>query len=586
MTVEAEATRAGDTGGPVDRRGSAWPNRRRWMVPLLLVGGWLLGTAWRIWLARHASMPFAHTDEDSYLNTARALAGGPGGFSSENETLRRIGYPLLIAPAFLLDRDFVDTYLLVRVINAALNATVLPLAYLLGRRLMGLRPGPALAAAAGAATLPAVAFHATVAMTDAVLGPLLLAWLLAVHRLVERPGPVAAAVCGTLVGAAHLVHSRGVVIVAGFALLALALVVRRRLDPAALLAAVLPVVAAVLVNEAGVRLLGETVQLLGNPASGNVGRAVTSVRGLSQVLASVGTQVWYLTVVTFGLAGLAGAEAVTRLCRRGGAATRWTFGVALLTTVGVAVGAEAVLAGIPDRVPDAIYARYVQMFAPFWMLVGIGLLFGVAYRPLLRRAGAAVLLLAAGGALIHLRLAHAAAQGAPLRWGGFSAPDLMALTGGWRQLRPLVGSAIGVAGCLLLVLVLATRHRTARTRLLGVVLTTLVVVNVATMQVITQRLIRPLAAAGTPVPGVTDLGVRPPERVAASTGVPYQLRFNLSHQVTWTEVPWFRDRPPADAEVVFARWTPGEPDDWDGTRYGFVRLGGDPHRKWAGWRRR
>jgi hypothetical protein len=37
--------------------------------------------------------------------------------------------------------------------------------------------------------------------------------------------------------------------------------------------------------------------------------------------------------------------------------------------------------------------------------------------------------------------------------------------------------------------------------------------------------------------------------------------------------------------VVFVRWAPGEPDDWDGTRYGFVRLGGNPEQRWAAWRR-
>ncbi|MBX7268091.1 hypothetical protein KIF24_19985 [Micromonospora sp. Llam7] len=136
MTVDAEAIRVAAAAAPPRRR-PVLP-----LVPLLLVLGWLLGVAWRVWLARNASMPFAHTDEDGYLNTARALAGGPGGFSSENETLRRIGYPLLIAPAFLLDREFVDTYLLVRLINAALNATLLPLGYLLGRRLLGLRRPP------------------------------------------------------------------------------------------------------------------------------------------------------------------------------------------------------------------------------------------------------------------------------------------------------------------------------------------------------------------------------------------------------------------------------------------------------------
>ncbi|MFV2103422.1 hypothetical protein [Micromonospora sp. LOL_024] len=573
MSVEAEAIRVADANRPVP------PARREWPLPLLLVLGWLLGVAWRVWLARHASMPFAHTDEDSYLNTARALAGGPGGFSSENETLRRIGYPLLIAPAFLLDRDFADTYLIVRVVNAALNATLLPLAYLLGRQLLGLGRGPALAAATLAATVPAAAFHAAAAMTDAVLAPLLLAWLLAVHRLLDRPGAAAAALGGTLAGACHLVHSRGVVVVAAYAGLVLALVVRRRLGSAGLLAAVLPVLAAAFANEAGVRLLGDTVQLLGSPADGNALRALTSGSGLAQVLASAGTQLWYLTVVTFGLAGLGGADALRRLCRTGDEPGRWTTGVALAVTVGVAVGAEAVLAGVPDRVPDAIYARYVQMLAPFWLLVGVGVLSGLAYRSLLRTAAVTVALLTAGGALIHVRLAHAVSSGVALRYGDFSAPDLAALTDGQQGMRPLVGAAIGVAGVLLVVGAARSRHTRAA------VLAVLVLANVATTQVIAERLIRPMAEVGTPVPAVADLGIRPVERVAVSTGVPYQLRFNLGHQVTWTEVPWFADRPPAAADVVFARWAPGEPDDWDGARHRFVRLGGDPERRWAAWRR-
>ncbi|WP_433532353.1 hypothetical protein ACQPYA_10125 [Micromonospora sp. CA-263727] len=574
MTVGAPATR------PAATAGTAAPARRRLGLPLLLVLGWLLGVAWRIWLARYSAMPIGHTDEDSYLNTARALAGGPGGFSSENETLRRIGYPLLIAPAFLLDRDFVDTYLLVRLINAALNAALFPLAFLLGRRLLGLSRWAALAAAGVAATLPAALLYAGMAMTDAVLAPLLLAWLLAAHRLVERPGPAAAAVGGALAGAFHLVHSRGVVVVAGYAVLLLALVVRRRLGPAGLLAATLPVLAAAVGNEAGVRLLGDTVQLLGNPPDGGSLRSVLSGRGLSQVLASAGTQLWYLMVVTFGLAGLAGADAVTRLRRRGDDAARWTLGLALLTTVGVAVGAEVVLAAVPGRVPDAIYARYVQTLAPFWLLVGVGVLFGVAYRPLLRRAAVTVVLLAAGGWLVQLRLADAVAGGAPLRYGMFSAPDLMVLTGGWPQMRPLVGAAVGAGGCLLLVL--AAR----RARLRAIMLAVLLVVNVATTQVIMHRLVRPLGVAGTPAPSVTELGIRPGERVAAAKAVPYAIRHNLSHQVTWTEVPWFTDRPPAAAGVVFARWVPGRPGDWDGTRYGFDRIGGNAAQEWAAWRRR
>ncbi|MEU5938208.1 hypothetical protein ABZ807_03310 [Micromonospora sp. NPDC047548] len=558
----------------------AAPARRRWLVPALLVLGWLAGVAWRMWLARHVALPIAHTDEDSYLNTARALAGGPGGFSSENGPLRRVGYPMLISPAFLGERDFTTSYRLVQLINAAVNATVLPLAYLLARRLLTLRRSYALVAAAVAATLPATAFYAQVAMIDAVLAPLVLAWLLAVHRWVARPGALAAATVGTLVGAFHLLHSRGLVIVAVHAGLVLLLLARRRATPGQVLAATLPVLALALVNEAGIRLLGDRVYLLGDPPDGGTVRAVASGQGLLRLGAAVVTQLWYLVVITFGLAGIAWAAALRELRRPGrDAAARWTLGVALVTSVGVAGGASVILAGITTKPLDAIYGRYVQMLAPFWLLVGVGVLLTVAYRVLLTRAAVAVALLAAGAALITARLAYVASRGHELRYGGFGAPDLMALTGGWHEFRPFTGAAVGGLACLLLVAaVRAPRLRVP-------VLAALLVVNLGTMQVITDRLVRPMAAATAPAPRVADLGVRPGERVYASLGVHYILRFNLSHQVTWTDVRWFAEQPPAAADVVFVRWAPGEPDDWDGARYGFVRLGGNPDQHWAAWRR-
>lgn len=578
-TAPADRIPADEGPGGATPAGAA-ASGRRWVVPVLLVVGWLLGVGWRMWLARHIQLPIAHTDEDSYLNTARALAGGPGGFSSENGPLRRVGYPMLIGPAFLGDRDFTDSYRLVQLINALVNAALFPLSYLLGRRLLGLRRSAALAAAAAAATLPAAAFYANVAMIDAVLAPLLVAWLLAVHRWVRRPGPLAAATVGVLVGAFHLLHSRGLVIVAVHAGLVLLLLARRRIRPRGMLAALLPVLALALVNEAGIRLLGDRVYLLGDAPGGGTLRAIASGQGLLRLGAAIGTQLWYLVVITFGLAGVAWAATVRELRRPDrGDVVRWTLGVALVATVGVAVGASVILAGITSKPLDAIYGRYVQMLAPFWLLVGVGMLFAAGRRAALRRTAVAVGLLVVGAALIAARLAYVRSRGHELRYGGFSAPDLMALTGGWRELRPVTGALVGVAGCLLLVAAL----RAPRLRV--PVLVALVVVNLGTMQVISQRMVRPLVTATEPTPRVADLGVRPGERVYASVGVHYILRFNLSHQVTWTDVRWFGDRPPAAADVVFVRWAPGEPDDWDGARYGFVRLGGNPAQHWAAWRR-
>ncbi|MGC5307329.1 hypothetical protein [Micromonospora zamorensis] len=553
---------------------------RRWVVPLLLVVGWMLSVAWRMWLSRHIVLPIAHTDEDSYLNTARALAGGPGGFSSENDLLRRVGYPMLISPAFLGDRDFADSYRLVQLINAMVNSALLPLAYLLGRRLLRLRRSYALLGAVAAATLPATAFYAGVAMIDTVMAPLVVAWLLAVHRWIERPGPLAAATVGLLVGGFHLLHSRGLVIVAVHAGLVLLLFARRRISPPAILAALLPVLAMALVNAAAIRHLGDKVYLLGSTPGGGSVEAVASAQGVVRVSAGVATQLWYLVVITFGMAGVAWAAAVRELWRpRHGDAVRWTMGVALVVTVGVAGGASVILAGITGKPLDAIYGRYVQMLAPFWLLVGLGVLLTAGSRVVLRRAAVAVALLVGGGALIAVRLAYVASRGHRLRYGGFSAPDLVALTGGLREMRPVIGSLVGIAGCLLLVAtVLVPRLRMP---VLGV----LVVVNLVTMQVIDHRIVRPAVASTAPMPRVADVGVRPGERVWASTGVDYVTRFNLSHQVTWTDVRWFSEQPPAAAQAVFARWAPGQADDWDGTAYGFVRLGGNPAQHWAAWRR-
>ncbi|MGC4810928.1 hypothetical protein ACLQ29_10410 [Micromonospora sp. DT228] len=553
---------------------------RRWLVPLLLVVGWVLSVAWRMWLSRHIVLPIAHTDEDSYLNTARALTGGPGGFSSENDLLRRVGYPMLISPAFLGDRDFSDSYRIVQLINAMVNSTLLPLAYLLGRRLLGLRRSYALLGAVAAATLPATAFYAGIAMIDTVMAPLVVAWLLAVHRWISRPGPLAAATVGLLVGGFHLLHSRGLVIVAVHAGLVLLLLVRRRIGPPSVLTALLPVLAMALVNAAAIRYLGDRVYLLGSTPGGGTVEAVASVQGVVRVGAGVATQLWYLVVITFGMAGVAWAAAVRELWRpRHGDAARWTMGVALVVTVGVAGGASVILAGITGKPLDAIYGRYVQMLAPFWLLVGLGVLLTAGRRVVLRRAAVAVALLVGGGALIAVRLAYVASQGHRLRYGGFSAPDLAALTGGWREMRPVLGSLVGIGGCLLLVA--AALVPRLRLPMFGV----LVVANLVTMQVIEHRIVRPAVASTAPTPRVADVGVRPGERVWASTGVHYVLRFNLSHQVTWTDVRWFGEQPPAAAQVVFARWAPGQPDDWDGTAYGFVRLGGNPAQHWAAWRR-
>ena len=136
---------------------------------------------------------------------------------------------------FWLIRNPVAVYRAVLVVNAAVSATLMPLACVAGRRL-GLGRPAAYGVAAVAALLPAGFFYAEFAMADAIFPVLVLGWLLATHSWLTASssrGRYAAAVgAALLAGYAYAVHSRGDVIVAG-SVVAGVLVAWRRLVPAA-----------------------------------------------------------------------------------------------------------------------------------------------------------------------------------------------------------------------------------------------------------------------------------------------------------------------------------------------------------------
>jgi len=195
------------------------PTRRwAWRWALLLAVGWLAEFGLRLWFSRAQTVPLANPDESAYLIAARVLAGGPTTDFSYS-TLYQGGYPLLITPVYWFTSNAVAVYHAVLVINAAVSAALMPLAYVAGRRLGLVRPA-AYAVAAVTALLPAGLFYAEYAMTDAIYPVLVLAWLLTVHSwLTARSarGQYAAAVGSALLaGYAYAVHSRGTVIVLSY----------------------------------------------------------------------------------------------------------------------------------------------------------------------------------------------------------------------------------------------------------------------------------------------------------------------------------------------------------------------------------
>ncbi|GAA0507663.1 hypothetical protein Ade02nite_50060 [Paractinoplanes deccanensis] len=545
--------------------------------------GWLAGVLWRLWLGQPLTHPIAHTDEDSYLNVARALAGGPGGFSSETPLFRRAGYPLLIAPAYLLGSDFAATYKIIQIVNAAVSALSLPLAYLLARRMFGLGRWAGLAAAFAAATVPAGVFWSLVGMTDAIMAPLLLGWFLAMHWWLRDAGRKRAAVTvGLLTGILYAVHIRGTILLAvylGF----LALALWRRRVPVRLAGlSLVPVALSAALNQAIILWLGDKVHLRGDIVGAGTLEVFTDADRLRVFAGSFGTNVWYMCVVTAGLAGLAWTVSAVEMLRPArDAAFRWTAGLALAGTFAVTAGAALILAGLPGD-GDALYSRYVQAFVPFWLLFGVAALINEAAllrKPVLRYTVVPVLLLVAGGLFVAYRLRYAAEHGQRLGYGTFGGPDLITVTAGWARLRPYAGTVIALAG--LAVLVLLTRLRA----LVIPALALIVAANAVTMSVMRDRLVEPLGERfSTPI-DLAALGVGPGDRVALGGGMTREGYFVMYHEVYWQDLAHVpAGEPPADVDVVIGRYAPGV--TWDGAAYGFVLLQASPKKgQIAVWRR-
>ncbi|MEU8814527.1 hypothetical protein [Actinoplanes sp. NPDC048796] len=559
-TVQRDATAAKESSG-----------RLRWAIIGALVLGWLAAFVWRLWLGHPITHPVAHTDEDSYMNAARAIAGGPGGFSSETPLFRRVGYPLLVSPAFLFNLDFATSYKIVQVINAAISALTLPLAYLLARRMFGLKTWVALAAGVVAVTMPAGTFWSLVGMTDAVMAPLLLGWFLAVHWwLGDTTRKGAAITVGALTGALYMVHVRGTILAAVYFAFLAFLIYRRKATWRLAALSVVPLVLLVALNQIIIVLLGDKVHIRGDIVGGGTLEVFTSAQRLQVFFGSLGTNIWYMCVVTAGLAGIGWALATFEMFRpKRDVAFRWTGGLALFSTLGVALGAALILAGLVDTNADAIYSRYVQAFVPFWIVFGFAVVVRSSLREVAKYAVVPVLVLGAGGALIAYRLHYVAEQGHKLSYGVFGGPDIMTITGGYANFRPLVGTAIGLAG--LAVIVALTRFR----RLAIPVLVLIVAANLVTMSVMRDRLIQALGDKFSTAIDLKKLGVGPGDKVALSTRMTNEGYFVMYHDVYWQEVGFLPKSglPPADVDVVIGRYIPSYPDyTWNGTKYGFKLL--------------
>ena len=312
--------------------------------------------------------PLLAVDDIAFLSMGRMLAGGgeaPIGAQPPYGVL----YSVLLAPGWVVGLGESQMIVYAQVLNAVLGALLLPVLYLLVRRLTEASLPMVLGAAAMGASLPAAMLTGSIVWTERLLPLLVAVAVQAVLSLVDEPtGGRLAIVVGVAVSL-YTTHPRmGVVTLVLVVSAAVVCVRAGRLAPAAMAAAVgglsIPVVELVRGAVANATFAGTGTY---------DGSDLASRRGLDAVgdmaIHAVGT-VAYLLLATAGLVVL-GAMVLVR------------HRVVAATYLGMIVAVVAVagwfLTGV-DRSDAYLHGRYIEVMAPLLVALGV-----VAARELPRR---------------------------------------------------------------------------------------------------------------------------------------------------------------------------------------------------------
>ncbi|MEO5877001.1 MAG: hypothetical protein ABIS86_03435 [Streptosporangiaceae bacterium] len=523
------------------------PVRSTRLWPVLLMLGWLAQALVRWWFARLQPGPIMSADEVGYLMAARDLAGGVGGDLS-NGTFYQAGYALLLVPIFWVTTDPDQVYAAIMVLNAVLGALMLPLAYLALRR-FAFTPVQAFLGGNALALLPAAVWYGQLAWADSLLPIIVLAWLLCLHSFARSPHLGSALLSSSIAGYASIVHSRGLVILAVH-LLALFILgwrrwVYRRMVFAALLTVGLIYFLGVQLNN---KILGDLYPLGQRDLGGQLTERMTSLEGLARVFSGAAGQLWYMSVSTWGLAGLGLAAALLALLhRRTPRDMRVIAAVVLLAAVGVAMASAAALP-VEHRVGNYAYGRYLSFMAVPFSLGGLYVL--------VRRSALDILIVGAGavGIIFGGKMAVVAYAGSLLTTDQFfpiDFPETSFLSRDWAVFQIGDTTIIALAMVTALVVVGALCH------LVGWVInpeafqTTAVVFLSLGALVVNGAAVSEITTRGTRVwvayfDGLANAPIKPGEEFALDQKLIYDIHHQLSFKVWWTTPQSFdaRTEPP------------------------------------------
>jgi hypothetical protein len=383
-------------------------------------------------------------DEVGYLTNARLFAGGlPGQMSLA--PLYRGAYSLVIAPVVALDLSPTTMYRLIVVVNAALLASLLPLLWLLLARVFAVPSRPAFLAAMVGAAYPSLTAWSQLAMSENLLAPVTVLWLLSFGGLAATRGRrgqvwwavLAAACAATLWGA----HGRMVVavLVCGAALVVLS--ARGIVDRVAAAVGVGVLVGGFVAGHvADDFLVSRSYGGRSFHEAGERLRPLTTVDGILDLARNLVGQTWYLLVATLGLVALflltEDLRAVVGRLRAPRAADVVLVLLLVFTASLLVISALSFhTIGRPDQF---VYGRYVEPAVPALVAVAVARLAALRRLPRLGPVVGALLALTALVAVLRTTI-H---PGGHAR--RFQVGSLPFKTG---NLTPTLLSAAGLVAC-------------------------------------------------------------------------------------------------------------------------------------------
>jgi hypothetical protein len=529
-------------------------------------------------------VPLANPDESAYLIAARVLAGGSGA-NFVHSTLYPAGYPLLISPVFWFTQNPLTAYHAVLLVNALVSGLLMPLGYVACRRL-GLTSRPlAYAVAAVTALLPAGLFYSEYALSDAIFPVLVLAWLLATHSwLTASTGHqryLAAAGSALLTGYAYAVHSRGMVLVAGYLGVLIIMALWRRRRGSAVLAG-LVLVACCLASWA----LNQRIEAVMYPdgprsltaeAAGRLG----NLHGIILVLEMATGQMWRFTLDSWGVAALGMAAVVVAIARpRTSTDARIIAGLAIAVTLAIAITTPAALPSNQSQTWAS--GRYLDCMIVTFFLPGMVVLLRAGRRRLLIYAAcvapptmiAALVVDAYAGASLPTHVFGSA----------FNFGEPAVLTQDWTQANVALATAVALGLLAVWVAMAALLPGSARVFMLLAGLTTASVV--ADVQMAKNiGAVNQAAARASAVGPVNSL--RHNERIGISDALGWETWMTQAYEIPWSAMVFFNssDAPPTGISVVEVPWQAGQSErsSWPTAPSGWQITSSDQAAGWVIW---